>query len=160
VVKAATVWEFVGRLATPYAEYEVAQRMADFKYSKQPKPEWEIIEYKWDGKIFYSNSVGEYFPKIGSGWMPGCVPSIYSIHSVKRLSDGEVFTVGDAVEIEGAKSMRPIYRFSLDDGTLMVHFHEYATVSFNMISAAPKVATVVYLTPIEIEKLHKILNKE
>lgn len=59
--------------------------MKRFKESKQPKPEWEILEgardkpnttHKWD-------ETG-----VGSCERIGC-----KIHSVKRLSDGEVFVV-------------------------------------------------------------------
>src|SRR5205809_6198326 len=69
-----------------------SNHMEQFKKSKQPKEdkEWEILECKGaDGDIHWYNH------KLCLGadrWVPKC-----TIHSVKRLSDGEVFTVGDFV---------------------------------------------------------------
>jgi hypothetical protein len=90
--------EFVwtDQLAQEYASICVLDGMIkdvrSFKESKQPKPEWEIVALKFvaDGTIFQlphynldKNNVGD---------------ENHTVHSVKRLSDGEAFTVGDEVE--------------------------------------------------------------
>ena len=148
------IWtdELLGELLSKVTSYYPggnywADEIAAFKAAKQPKPEWEILLYK--------NRDGNPHPFEGAGDM-SCTNMGCKIHSVKRLSDGEVFTVGDAVEIEGGKRMRPIYLFSIDADTLMVRFHEYASVSFNMISK-PSIVPV-YLTRAQLEKLLTLLN--
>jgi hypothetical protein len=73
-------------------DYEVLTIMSNFKY------------------IFYKNENNLYLPKVGS-YSPGLkgfpledvnIPAngLY-IHSVKRLSDGEIFTVGDKIDCKG-----------------------------------------------------------
>lgn len=68
------------RPETGYWEREIEA----FKTSKQPKPEWEIL------KVINKRNESVHTPE------PTCMTNgICSIYSVKRLSDGEVFTVGD-----------------------------------------------------------------
>lgn len=56
-----------------------------FKESKQHK-EYEVLSYSTDGKTIF-----------GKTWVMADCP----IYSVKRLSDGEVFTIGDFIENSG-----------------------------------------------------------
>lgn len=61
---------------------ERRKALEEFKKSKEPVPEWEIL---------YSVSVhDEIHP-----YNKDCIKIGCKIHSVKRLSDGEVFTIGD-----------------------------------------------------------------
>jgi hypothetical protein len=65
--------------------------MGAFKASKQPKPEWEILAYMDVSCI--SDLPAAILTKDNTAWNRAAIRS-YPIHSVKRLSDGEVFTVG------------------------------------------------------------------
>lgn len=57
-----------------------------FKKSKQPKAEWEIVSYVFESVILPREMVDRF----GDG-------KDYAIHSVRRLSDSVVFSVGDEV---------------------------------------------------------------
>lgn len=77
-----------------------------FKSESKQKREWEIVSFKMDdGQIIerkYPANYGlEFFIKEGvyRGWLAEstCIEK-YAVHSVKRLSDREVFTVGDTLD--------------------------------------------------------------
>jgi hypothetical protein len=61
-----------------------------FKESKQPKLDWEIIAYIHPDDHEYIIGLSHY------GWNNAVLKN-YPINSVKRLSDGEVFSIGDKV---------------------------------------------------------------
>lgn len=73
-----------------------------FKESKQPKPEYEILSFNREGQILY-NMDGDTFDSVvpnSSGlWYVGTLNKLLEdkvpINSVKRLSDSEVFSIGD-----------------------------------------------------------------
>lgn len=73
------------------------QLMGKFKQSKQPPigRDWEVLSYKYGGEICnIANVLGHYWCEtLGRNlqWGEG------EIHSVRRISDGEVFTVGDKI---------------------------------------------------------------
>jgi len=67
----------------------------DFKNKKIIDKEWEILTIKYGGNIFYN-------------FFTDPIPSDYTIYSVRRLSDGEVFTIGDTVMYGLACSIKPI----------------------------------------------------
>lgn len=57
-----------------------------FKESKQPKPEWVILKVKGINSNILTDFNTEYYNN--ENW---------NIYSVKRLSDGEVFAIGDKI---------------------------------------------------------------
>ncbi len=64
------------------------------------KPEWEIMSYRWEKRIYTKNFIGEYVN--GGISLPVHKLILHpenfkEIHSVKRLSDNEVFSIGDKV---------------------------------------------------------------
>ena len=93
----------------------------DFKQSKSKteQPLWEILSYinpnvvtdVVGGNIVYAKGSGAIYAILKN----------FPIHSVKRLSDGEVFSVGDVLQIEDGKNgKKPILSFELRyDGTQM-----------------------------------------
>jgi hypothetical protein len=85
-----------------------------FKASKQPQPEWEILEGIHLSGFVHAWVEMKVFPY-------GCAKNGCSIHSVRRLSDGEVFTVGE--EFKGIPGKRHlITRFEVvDKNTMAVH---------------------------------------
>lgn len=94
--------------------------MQKFKASKQKKKEWEILSFQYVADNFFLNknedgSFGQYF----ADEEILCQSPVHKIHSVRRLSDGEVFTVGDRVSwgLEGNFEDK-IKGFMVDDGEM------------------------------------------
>ena len=58
---------------------------------KEEKPEWEMLSYEFNNRVYIPNT--EPYIELSKGFKD----KEYSIHSVKRLSDGEVFSLGDRV---------------------------------------------------------------
>jgi hypothetical protein len=105
-----TVAEFAKNLAGDIRLTTIIHKLDIFKASKQKKKEWEIIEFLRNGDVFKLMDWQKYrcytqptfettFGQISLEWAldgkNGC-----KIHSVRRLSDGEVFTVGDKVRVQ------------------------------------------------------------
>jgi len=154
--------------------------LKSFVESKQSKPksEWEILEFKGDyfgesNVTFKLNKSGKYVP-VSVPYneydlqhvMPAC-----KIHSVKRLSDGEVFTVGDEVFIKNKSgSLHRSGKISLfeirEDYMAAIFYSEnppthydYNIADINK-SPKPKPLFTVQLTEQQIEKLKKLLDGE
>lgn len=90
------LFEFMGT-----EEFKTA--FEQFKASKEPKKEWEIVAYL-NGGCIYKRQEGDSGPKFSDG---NCYFNTdfaneprnkCLIHSVRRLSDGEVFSVGDRLQ--------------------------------------------------------------
>jgi hypothetical protein len=143
---------------------EMHQGLMDaFKASKQPNPEWEIVEGINDkGYVFqWANNHPHFMDDIVG---PKC-----SIHSVKRLSDGEVFTVGGMISVPGgfwakitrfelSKDGKSMAAFSGDDGW-QLQFIRPATGPFpDSIPPAANGKVPVWLTRKEMERLHQLLT--
>lgn len=82
--------------------------LAEFKKSKQPKRDWQIESFKTGvvGKYYEKKDFGDYWEQ----QLPDML-SKYPIHSVRRLSDGEIFVVGDEVYDNGGRY--PIQTFRI-----------------------------------------------
>ncbi len=88
-----------------------------FKVMKAPKPTYEILAYmnKKDGLIWKKECDGEFhtgdlgaklpLPFFTEGW----VKELYDIHSLRRLPDGVVFTLGDSGRYNKTVTNSPIY---------------------------------------------------
>lgn len=108
---------------TPVTTKEYEQGFLD-------KPEWEIVEFLHGvRKISRENSNKEFFESLIE--YPA---KEVKIHSVKRLSDGEVFSVGDEVyrETDANKVTSLIEKFVFIDGRLSVATKQFST-SFHLI---------------------------
>lgn len=78
------VKEFVQQNIIHFTDEEFNGRWNRFKESKQPKPEWEIIQVA--------------SPECGIYYLEGHkMRHNERIYSVKRLSDGKIFSLGDKV---------------------------------------------------------------
>jgi hypothetical protein len=107
-----TVIAFVKDLYNRHPHLEMLAKIWDFKKGKQqeasPK-EWEILSFSSgyadeQYNHFYTKVEGADDYKAPNGMLTNLslmLKGIAQIHSVKRLSDGEVFTVGDKVDISG-----------------------------------------------------------
>lgn len=124
--------------------------LEDFKasHSTEDKREWEIVKVNslggiWDVSIYPGDCIQKGF--------------FEKIHSVRRLSDGEIFTVGDNC-FHG-----PIRRFNLGGNVITADF-EYGdvgcTVSLSVLSKLPQRTKLftVQLTQEQINKLLKLLE--
>ncbi len=93
-----------------------------FKESKQPKPEWEIVSFKGNesGAIMAAGS-----QQCGDAYLLKH-PEMYFIYQVKRLSDSEIFTIGD--KVEAYKDKKPTIRsFELTNDNRMKVFTNEVT---------------------------------
>jgi hypothetical protein len=137
------------------------------KASKQPKPEWEIVAFKHRGMIAtIMDSEGYSQPhfqcpgqQFGLDW--ALEGHDCSIHSVKRLSDGEVFTVGETVSVgidAGTVDSFRLENIEYQPTRMIVNLKDHnITCYLSAISPCEK-SIPVYLTPAEVEKLKQILN--
>lgn len=78
-------------MASWYSGDNISKCIERFKESKQPKPEWEIIAYQ-------HKKTNEIAPKGTIGFAKVMYDPEYKIFQVYRLSDGDVFTIGDNVK--------------------------------------------------------------
>jgi hypothetical protein len=159
------VREFLRWFATSHSPEEQEEVLAKFKASKQPKPEWEILEIKGNGSgCIYRPSVSENGVWVdkrdcGFSWTPG--ESIdCSIHAVKRLSDNQIFTIGDELGDTLTSTSATLDKFEIHENKMYAHIiwggspHAF---ELKTLTKAPK-REAVYLTPSQIEKLHTLLN--
>jgi len=88
--------------------YNREEGFKEFLQSKQPKRDWQIESFKTGvvGKYYEKKDFGDYWEQ----QLPDML-SKYPIHSVRRLSDGEIFVVGDEVYDNGGRY--PIQTFRI-----------------------------------------------
>ena|ERR1700734_1154582 len=155
------IWtdELLGELLSKVTSYYPggnywADEIAAFKAAKQPKPEWEILLYK--------NRDGNPHPFEGAGDM-SCTNMGCKIHSVKRLSDNQVFTAGDKCQRVGYKGTLSytfkISSFLVEDDEMFISTDK-ARLECRLkdLRKDTSESIPVLLTPSEIEKLKTILN--
>lgn len=126
------VWtdELVEKYAEVYRFSSSRTSIKQFKEDFLPKKEYEIIEFisphsGFNDVVFIKTSNGEFIPKLKKLFgSDGYYTETYllkqptaKIHSVKRLSDGEVFSIDDYVieKITGKNEDWIIKEFSLKD---------------------------------------------
>lgn len=130
-----------------------------FKASKQPKPEWEILEYKHGGITDLPPAI------VGqkSIWWNQAVCNNWPIHSVKRLSDGEVFSVGDKFWIkQQAGEYWVIYKIEIGiEGDIRFISPSGYNWGLKLALKHPihQSTMPVYLTPSQLEKLLTLLKE-
>jgi hypothetical protein len=145
-------------------DYTMQPRLDKFKASKQPKPEWEILSYVYENG--FSDMPNPIIKPNSGHWNYAAVAN-YPIHSVKRLSDNQTFTVGETVNFEG--QWRTIAKFAVTEtfmqvmlsGNLRAGFASIEKVQVNMSPKVPKEFgdyIPVYLTPTQLWKLLTLLN--
>lgn len=89
--------DLVREFAIGFIHFESGSKQIEkFKQSKQPKKDYEILEFKHRGDLFVK-SYSEYYNSKKYICSLNHIPEKSEIISVKRLSDGEVFTVGEKV---------------------------------------------------------------
>ena len=84
-----------------------------------------------------------------------------SIHSVKRLSDGEVFTVGDFVSTIDKQTVNDIQKFQISGNKMLLIFDGWDSQwlqDIQLQKVVPAKPIPVLLTPAQIEKLKTLLN--
>lgn len=93
--------------------------------------DYEVLSLEYDGKIYYKSTTpdpmySEHFKYVSivNGWVSmmsvikpmGVLDRKVKIHSIKRLSDGEVFTIGDMVPSKIVKFKMEGNEISIDCG--------------------------------------------
>jgi len=79
--------------------------------SKSPKKDWEIVSGRNDVMGVHE-------------WDKNCVVYKCVIHSVRRLSDNEVFSIGDKICGTGGSFYRPIVSFRINENKMEAVFNE------------------------------------
>lgn len=124
-------------LRTKDNEYAEAKERYDKMKNAIPQPnsegkDWEIVLMSdaFNAKMIKGKE-GMFRPHVGWGeFSPSyIIENGGRILSVKRLSDGEVFSVGDEVTRGNKFGIETIKKFEADGNRLLVHFNENVTFS-------------------------------
>lgn len=115
-----------------------------FKSSKFPKKEWEIVAYIFkplSGKISRPPVIGpdsKYWKEAQDD-----DGEDYGIHSVRRLSDGEIFSVGDRIEGRYAPISKIVIKDNITGSVGLECGHE---TSFTALQIAKKLPQPILTT--------------
>jgi hypothetical protein len=109
-----------GKYETFYAWQKAQEKL-------QEKKEYEILSYSYKNWIYKKNNLGEFSTSFDA---PAHLLILHpenmdKIHSVKRLSDNEIFTVGDKIKGWGETPVIKIEKFQIDsfDNTKISAYH-------------------------------------
>lgn len=135
-----------------------------FRKTKQPAKEWEIVGYI-DG-----NSVSDCPPTVITkekyAWYRancGLFPDRYKIHSVKRLSNDTIFTVGDMCSVEYALAKGfndTINHFTYCDGIIDVYFKNHMKTAFDISKLDIQKVTTSFVTKPPLGLMPEFIWKE
>lgn len=158
VAKEKDIRQQIGLLQSDFIKLKLASRRVEVK-------DWEVVAFSHvDYGIMNKDAAGHFVhvSNHGRGWAISFDEALLnkknmSIHSVRRLSDGETFTVGDSVGwgINGFYQTK-IESFRLKDGSLefkykMMNFGNYSFVDF--IKAANLHKKLPSTPPVEQETI-------
>ena len=91
------------------------------------KPDYEILSYYWDGRIYYKEDSGKFrckeYPS-GAWSTIGHEDGGNVINSVRRNSDGEVFARNEVCQDEVGHIFKPIKKFFINEGIMYAQFDE------------------------------------
>jgi hypothetical protein len=92
--------ELVKQYAEVYRFSSSRTSIEQFKEDHQPKKEYEILSYTFQKRVYNKNNFGEFCCGFDAPVQSLLLhpEDMKTIHSVKRLSDNEIFTVGDRVQ--------------------------------------------------------------
>jgi len=119
------------------------------KYIQEQKPsrDWEILK----GVDPRNGEVHTWVKEDDCSRITNCVTNGCKIHSVKRLADGEVFSVGDET-IYGV-----INKFKIDgNGWMDVHFDDGCGTALRALKRKPPPLTYDYVTKERCNELRKL----
>ena len=164
----ARLFAFHIEYGSVYNDDSMLPGLHKFKASKQPKPEWEIVAYRFTKNSAYPGNIvwkengnfcGWCSPE--SMWDNGKMNNNREVFAVKRLSDGEVFTVGDTAMFPNGWGI--VKEFKIEGGDKMLVYNERAAALLKFVKSCRgyKMETTlipVCLTPAEVKKLKQILN--
>jgi hypothetical protein len=93
---------------------------------QESKKDWEIISYYHEGWIYKKNSMGEFIAPFNA---PVHLLILHPdnmkiIHSVRRISDGEVFELHKVYYDEMDRNLKPIKKFFVKDSVMYAQFDE------------------------------------
>lgn len=94
----STEFNWTEELIQEYAEFyrfsSSRTTLEQFKASKQPKPEWEIVALRNNGEV-YIEYQGRFVTPSHTVALEWALNNGFEIYSVKRLLDGEVVSIDD-----------------------------------------------------------------
>jgi hypothetical protein len=92
----------------------------------KPKKDYEILSFldNYGNRINWQIDLSNVYTH--TSWDNCCLALNYTIYSVRRLSDGEVFTVGDNC-IYKDRGRDVIKEFKIENGKLLIYFSSFAT---------------------------------
>jgi len=114
----------------------VADLMEQFKESKQPKPEWEIMSYR-------HKMTKEIAPKGSIGFCKAMYNNSHEIYSIKRLSDDQLFTIADKVTANAGCDLTILKFDHTGDNRIRVHTKEYG---YWFLDDIKKVKKILFVT--------------
>lgn len=128
--------EFLSNSMGPLWEKVLAERWEQFKASKQPKREWEVLSYRYNPlndlcdnirmEYVTVDKTSKYWEDAQSG------DSSYEIYSVMRLSDGNIWSINDKF-IANAGCDLTIKSFEVEGHQMKVWSLEYGYWPLNSI---------------------------
>lgn len=101
--------------------------LQQFKASKQLKQDWEIISLKNDGDIYKLIVDQTYMSGAHTVSLKWALENKFQIHSVKRLSDETIFTIGDKVSDTTYSVNLSITDFVIDNACLRIQCRPLAS---------------------------------
>jgi hypothetical protein len=117
------------------------QALEQFKASKAPKKEWEIVAFRHargSGHVYKLREDGKYrSDETPTGWgftLEEMIKDEEIIHSVRRLSDGAIWSPDDKYKLTTESRVCTIKGFSLSDNGNVLRIH---TEDGYMIADAP-----------------------
>jgi len=164
------VMEFVNFHDEQKGIHWLSEDIEKFKQSKSKteQPLWEILEFEHssgkatfvlneDKKYFCQDFKDEYFNL--EDLLHNKLGKTYNIKKVKRLSDGEVFSVGDYVEYAFVGASDNFYtphlikRFEIKDGVMNVQGEVPELFNFTLISCKKSKAPKEEQVPIKVKSI-------
>ena len=109
--------EFIQKQYSKLINPEYAKNeFEEYKNSIIKKPEWEILSYQRKEGVHDIWTPNSDYPVIGTP-----IEIYWNIHSVKRLSDNEIFTIGNEVCYISNK-LEPVLKWTIDNFYLKDNF--------------------------------------
>lgn len=133
----STEFQWTDELIQEYAEYyrfsSSRTTLEQFKASKQPKPEWEIVSLKdtyYNQIITAQNKLGIYRLE---DYLVKYPKDRFNIYSVKRLSDGTLWSINDKFSANAGCDLT-IKSFEVDGCGMKIWSVEYGYWPLNSIN--------------------------
>jgi len=142
------------KLIKPYPGSHPVGSISKLDYSKFPEfwekikeVDYEILSYNGTRTNVVIKNTHPNFKLMENDFKNNKETTVF-IHSVKRLSDGEVFTIGDVIEyLSFGKDKLIIDKFKIENNTILILGNNYG----KCINGAKKIKTPLFTTEDQID---------